>query len=105
MNEEYDVIVLGTGLTVSAEFPRRQPRTGEDVQARRGGGEAGVRPARPFLWDAWTLTCTRAFLWVQSLVLCCLILEGSRGKALGWVRKARSTALGFATVPGQVGRL
>lgn len=46
MNEEYDVIVLGTGLTVSGERrapgPVRGPLPGPCAQGRRAGaGAAG----------------------------------------------------------------
>lgn len=88
MNEEYDVIVLGTGLTVSAEFLA----AGKACRPARGRGGWG-RPGYPGLR-------LRVFVWINSLVVFpCLFLERSRERALGWVREARSAA-----AEGQVGR-
>lgn len=49
MNEEYDVIVLGTGLTVSAEFRAAAEDLGGACRpgAREGGGWGPARTPLP----------------------------------------------------------
>lgn len=48
MNEEYDVIVLGTGLTVSAEFPAAAAREpGRSCRPAAGEGRLGSGPHAP----------------------------------------------------------
>lgn len=75
------------------------------VQARRAGGGGWGRPARPFLGPRQTPACASAGLLVESILSSFrLLLEGSRERALGWVRGALSEASGPAAARGQVGR-
>lgn len=105
MNEEYDVIVLGTGLTVSAEFwaapaPRRR---GGRAGPARGEGIRG--PARtPLLPGRVNPGLRLRVSWVDTrVVFSCLSVEGRRERASGWVRGARPAACGSAAAGGQAG--
>lgn len=87
------MIVLGTGLTVSAGR-RRRPEDGEGVQARRGGRQLGAGPHAPSSGPRESRPAPQGFLVDPLVVFPRLIAEGSRERALGWVRGARSAACG-----------
>lgn len=103
MNEEYDVIVLGTGLTVSVELPAAAEEPG--TACRSGAGEDGGRggPPAPFPGPRQTPACAAESLIVGSNLVAFSAVFG--GPSLDGVRGARSRSLGLRPHrEGPVGR-